>query len=64
MVIVTQADLDRMHDRLYALEAALDDVRSDLTGRPPRTAELQAALAHLQAAAEDLRGMVVEPVTA
>lgn len=63
-VIVVQAQLDRLHDRLYALEAALDDVASDLSGTAPTAKALAAALAHLQTAAEDLRGVVVEPVTA
>src|SRR5579862_668519 len=64
-VVVAQADLDRLHDRLYALEAALDDVRDDLAdaGSPPgrvgRSSPARPyaeALAHLQEAAEDLRG--------
>lgn len=29
-VVVAHADLDRLHDRLYALETALDDVAADL----------------------------------
>ena len=63
-VIVSQGELDRLHDGLYALESALDDVRSDLADGPPTPAELRAALTHLQQAAEDLRGTVLEPLTA
>lgn len=68
-VVVDQADLDRLHDRLYALESALDDVASDLaelqstSTATSRALAYAAALRHLQEAAEDLRGTVVEPVT-
>ena len=63
-VIVNAGDLDRLHDRLYAVEAALDDVESDLTGpRTPTLATVRRALDHLRTAAEDLRGIVIEPVT-
>lgn len=66
-VVVAVAELDRLHDRLYALEAALDDATADIgslrAGAPtPDCARIyQAALAHLRAAAEDLRGFVLEP---
>lgn len=69
-VVVAQGDLDRLHDRLYALDAALEDVDADLAaargrGAPARhPARVWAeALAHLCEAASDLRGLVVEPVT-
>ncbi|MHB1582323.1 MAG: hypothetical protein ACYCU7_10645 [Acidimicrobiales bacterium] len=61
-VLVSQAQLDRLHDRLYTLESALDDVDGDLAGRP-RENDYRSALRHLAAAAADLRGFVVEPVT-
>ena len=67
-VVVAHADLDRLHDRLYALETALDDVAADLaelTGfasPQSRSRAYEAALAHLRAVAEDLRGVVVERV--
>ena len=32
--IVTEADLRLLHDRLYRLESAVEDVQSDLTGTP------------------------------
>jgi hypothetical protein len=74
-VIVAQRELDRLHDRLYALEAALDDVATDLADAGlPGTIDVAtvredacvyaAALAHLREAAEDLRGLLIEPVTA
>lgn len=65
---MAQRDLDRLHDRLYALEAALDDVDADLGElgargtAAARAAAYEAALAHVRAAAEDLRGVLVEPV--
>lgn len=66
-VVVAAAELDRLHDRLYMLEAALDDVAVDLgtlragAAQVVRAAAYEAALRHLQSAAEDLRGFVVEP---
>lgn len=61
-LLVSQDQLDRLHDRLYALESALDDVDGDLSGRA-REGDYRAALRHLYAAADDLRGLVVEPLT-
>lgn len=61
-VVVDAADLARLHDRLYALEAALDDVARDLAGRSGGQA-YRRAFEHLAAAAGDLRGLVVEPAT-
>lgn len=67
-VVVAQSDLDRLHDRLYGLEAALDDVAMDLasvtasSSDRTRARAYDQALAHLRAAAEDLRGVLVEPL--
>ncbi len=61
-LVVAQADLDRLHDRLYALEAATDDVAGDLA-EATGAAAYRRAFEHLSEAAADLRGMVVEPVT-
>lgn len=61
--MVSKEELDRLHDRLYTLESALDDVDGDLAGKP-RDADFKAAFRHLYAAASDLRGVVVEPVVA
>ena len=61
-LVVAQADLDRLHDRLYALEAAMDDVTADLSGSTSAAA-YRSAFEHLAAAAADLQGMVIEPVT-
>ena len=65
LVIVSQSELDRLHDRLYALEAALDDVTADLGDvARPGAAAIAAAFTHLRTVAEELRGVVLEPVTA
>ena len=34
-VILDRAQLDELHDRLYELESAIDDVERDLAGNPP-----------------------------
>ena len=62
-VVVEQTELDRLHDLLYALEAALVDVERDLQGRRQPDAYRRAFL-HLYRAADDLRGRVIEPVRA
>ena len=40
------ADLGRLHDRLYRLEAAVEDVRADLEGTPS-PADYRRAFEHL-----------------
>jgi len=59
--IVSEADIRKLHDRLYRLEAAVQDVDADLRDTSgPRA--YRAALDHLLDAARDLVGVVVEPV--
>ncbi|HEV3264290.1 MAG TPA: hypothetical protein VG014_02130 [Acidimicrobiales bacterium] len=60
-VIVAEKELHRLHDRLYRLEAAVEDVDADLGGSKGPKA-YQAAFEHLYEAARDLTGVVVEPV--
>jgi hypothetical protein len=60
-VIVSEDDLRRVHDRLYRLETAVEDVQADL-GEHPGPAAYRAAFEHLWEAANDLVGVVVEPV--
>jgi hypothetical protein len=60
-LVVAGEDLDRLHDQLYALEAALEDVEADLA-QSDTAADYRRAFEHLRAAAADLRGTVVEPV--
>ena len=59
--IVSLADLDRLHDRLYRLEAAVDDVTADLA-TSDRASDYRQAFDHLMDAAADLVGTVIEPV--
>jgi len=59
--LVSVADLARLHDRLYRLEAAVDDVTSDLAARSGAAAYRQ-AYEHLMDAAGDLVGTVIEPL--
>jgi hypothetical protein len=61
-VVVTEAELQRLHDRLYRLEAAMEDVDADLSGRPTAQAYRQ-AFEHLYEAAKDVAGVVIEPAT-
>ncbi len=61
-VIVSQVHLDRMHDRLYELEAALDDVDMDLAENAKSSA-YQAAFQHLYQVADHLRGVRIEPAS-
>ena len=61
--LVSVSDLRRLHDRLYRLEAAVDDVRADLA-ESRGAAAYRRAYDHLIDAAADLVGTVVEPVRA
>lgn len=60
-IIVAEKELHRLYDRLYRLEAAVEDVDADLAGSPGPKA-YRAAFEHLYEAAKDLTGVVVEPV--
>jgi hypothetical protein len=59
--IVSAADLGRLHDRLYRLEAAVEDVQADLEASHGGPAYRQ-AYEHLMDAVGDLVGTVIEPV--
>jgi hypothetical protein len=59
-VIVSQVQLDRLHDRLYELEAALDDVDMDLAETSGSSA-YKSAFQHLYQVADHLRGVLIEP---
>jgi hypothetical protein len=60
-VIVSEDDLRKLHDRLYRLESAVEDVSDDLRGKPS-SAAYREAFEHLIDPAKDLAGMVIEPV--
>ena len=58
---MSEEDLRKLHDRLYRLESAVQDVDADLQDRSGMRAYRE-ALEHLLEAARDLAGVVVEPV--
>ena len=41
-LIVTREELDALHDKLYVLEAAIEDVERDLTGSPTKQEYVEA----------------------
>jgi hypothetical protein len=41
-VIIGRSELDELHDRLYELQAAIEDVERDLAGNPPARAYREA----------------------
>ena len=59
--LVSVSDLSKLHDRLYRLEAAVEDVTTDLAGGAGAAA-YRRAYEHLMDAVGDLVGTVVEPV--
>jgi hypothetical protein len=56
-LIITKAELDQLHDELYVLACAVDDVERDLTaaGGKPTTKELTEMLSWLLDAARPVR---------
>ena len=56
-LIITKAELDQLHDELYVLACAVDDVERDLVaaGQRPATAEVSEMLAWLLDAARPIR---------
>lgn len=53
-LIVTRAELDDLHDRLYVLEAAMEDAERDLAGGDASAAAYREALDWVLAAARPL----------
>ena len=60
-VIVAEDDLARLHDRLYRLESAIEDVDADLAASHGMKAYRE-AFDHLYEAASDLVDVAVEQV--
>ena len=60
-VVVAEVDLAKLHDRLYRLESAVEDVDADLA-RNAGPKAYRDAFEHLCDPARDLVGMVVEPL--
>lgn len=59
-LVVARRDLDALHDGLYVLEAAVEDVERDLAAGRTK-ADLEAALAWLLSAARPLVSSRIEP---
>ena len=59
-LVVARRDLDALHDALYVLEAAVEDVEGDLAASRTK-ADLEAALAWLLSAARPLVRSRIEP---
>jgi hypothetical protein len=53
-LVVTRGELDDLHDKLYVLEAAIEDVDRDLASGTPTVAEYREAMAWLLDAARPL----------
>jgi hypothetical protein len=56
-LIVAKAELDQLHDELYVLACAVDDVERDLAGagKKPATSDLEQMLAWLLESARPIR---------
>jgi hypothetical protein len=59
-LVVARAELDALHDELYVLACAVEDVERDLTSRPT-VAELRDAIEWLLEAAKPLRDREISP---
>jgi hypothetical protein len=59
-VVVSMRQLNDWRDRLYVLEASLEDVQRDLAGAPSLQ-DYADAYVHLLEAALGLRGVRIEP---
>lgn len=60
-LVLTRQAMDDLRDRLYVLEAAIEDVERDL-GASPTKAELREALDWLLESARPLRGLWADDV--
>jgi BMFP domain-containing protein YqiC len=52
-LVMTRAELDELRDRLYVLEAAIEDIERDLAGTPTKR-DYEEAVAWVIEAAEPL----------
>jgi hypothetical protein len=62
-LIVTKAELDQLHDELYVLACAVEDVERDLTsaGKGPAASEVTEMLTWLLEAARPIRDRELRP---
>ena len=61
-VVVSRQQLQVLHDRIFTVEAALDDIEGDLA-RSRSASAYRVALDHLVLACAELRGFTLEPRT-
>lgn len=63
-MVIARAELDELHDELYVLACAVDDVERDLAAtRRPSVADLTDAVRWLLDAARPLRDREIGPST-
>ena len=62
-LIVTKAELDQLHDELYVLACAVNDVERDLqsAGKGPKASEVTEMLSWLLDAARPIRDRELQP---
>ena len=60
-VVIGREQLQDLHDRIYVVEAALEDVATDLAVGRPGAERYRSALTHLAEAAGGLAGYVLTP---
>lgn len=61
-LVVAREELDALHDELYVLACAVEDVERDLdTARQPTASDLRDAVEWLLAAAKPLRDREISP---
>ncbi len=61
-LVVAREELDALHDELYVLACAVEDVERDLdAGRRPTASELRDAVEWLMTAAKPLRDREISP---
>ncbi len=60
-LVMARAELDGLHDELYVLACAVEDVERDLADHEPSTTELRAAVDWLLEAARPLRDRELQP---
>ena len=60
-MVISKRTWERLRDALYRLEAAAEDVATDLLAGRPTKADYVSALAHLSEAVRELQTVAVEP---
>lgn len=60
-LVLARSELDELHDELYVLACAVDDVERDLEGPDVSASDVEEALRWLLAAARPLRDRELRP---